>query len=111
MSHPGLNGSGIVAGVGQRIAAAVPQHVRVNREGHTGALTEARDQCVKALRRDRAATLRAEHVRAGRLLALETTLSCGRLPRRNAMQKDSEDRIVFVRLRKTTRRLAFKARH
>jgi hypothetical protein len=58
MSHPGLNGSGIVAGVGQRIAAAVPQHVRVNREGHTGALTEARDQCVKALRRDRAATCR-----------------------------------------------------
>src|SRR5215510_6715647 len=33
----GLQRAGIVTGVGQRIAAAVPQHVRMHREGHAGA--------------------------------------------------------------------------
>ena len=45
----------------------------VDREGHAGALTEARNQRVEALRRNRTATLRAEHVGAGRLLALQPT--------------------------------------
>src|SRR5262249_21649881 len=68
--HPGLDRPGVVTGIRRRIAAAVPQDVRVDPESHPCALTEARNQRRKALRRDRAAALRAEHIRAGRLFAL-----------------------------------------
>jgi len=37
----GLEGTGIVAIVGQGEAAGVPQHVRVGLEGETGRLTSA----------------------------------------------------------------------
>ena len=59
--------------IGQRIAAAMAEHVGVDRKGYAGALTEARNQRVEALRRDRTATLRAQHLGAGRLLALQPT--------------------------------------
>src|SRR5262249_25737407 len=71
VSHPSLDSSSVVTGVRQRITAAVAEHVGVDGEGHPGALTQARNQRVEAFRRDRAAALRAERVRAGRLLALE----------------------------------------
>jgi hypothetical protein len=41
----------------QRIAAVVAKRVRVNREGHTGALHEARNQRLEAFRRNLPATL------------------------------------------------------
>jgi hypothetical protein len=44
MPEPILNCSRVVAGVGQSIAAGVPQHVDVNFEGKTGALADALDE-------------------------------------------------------------------
>ncbi len=41
MPHPRLDGSGIMAGVGQGIAARVAQHVGMDREGHAGALARS----------------------------------------------------------------------
>ena len=46
-----------MAGVRQGETAGVPEHVRVDRKGHAGALAEAGDQCVEAFRRDRTTTL------------------------------------------------------
>src|SRR5262249_44401692 len=66
--EPGLQRPGVVAGVGQRVAATVAQHVRMDREWHAGALAEARKQCPEALGRHRAAALAREHVRASRVL-------------------------------------------
>ena len=39
-----LQGSGIVAIVGELIPAGVPEHVRVYREGHFGGLTKPLDE-------------------------------------------------------------------
>ena len=50
MPEPSLEDSRIVAGVRQGEAARVPEHVRVDRKRHAGALAEARDQCVEALK-------------------------------------------------------------
>ena len=41
MLHPCLDSPRVVSRIGQRIAAAVAEHVRVDREGHAGALAEA----------------------------------------------------------------------
>jgi len=57
MPEPRLEGPRIVAGVRQGEAAGVPEHLRVDRKRHPGALAEARDQCVEALGRHRAAAL------------------------------------------------------
>jgi hypothetical protein len=45
----------------------------MDRECHAGALAEANNQRVEALRRDRAAPLGSEDMRARRLFALQTT--------------------------------------
>ncbi len=71
MPEPSLEGPRIVASISQGEAAAVPEHVRVDRKGHAGALAEACDQSMKTLGRHRAAALGSEHVRARRLLALQ----------------------------------------
>ncbi len=43
MTRPILDRPGVMARVGQRIPAAVPQHMRVNLERQLGALTDALD--------------------------------------------------------------------
>jgi hypothetical protein len=61
-----------VAGVRQGETATVPEHVRVDRKRHAGALAEPGDQCVEDLGRHRATALGRERVRARRFLALQT---------------------------------------
>jgi len=70
MAEPSLEGPRIVAGVRQGETAGVPEHVRVDRKRHSGALAEARNQCVETLGRHRTAALGSEHMRAGWLFAL-----------------------------------------
>jgi len=70
MPEPRLQRSRIMSLVGKLVAAAVPQHVGMDREGHAGPLAEALDQGMEALRRHRRAALGNEDVRAWRLLAL-----------------------------------------
>src|SRR5262249_62075953 len=72
MAEPCLQGPGVVAGIGQRVAATVEQHVRVDGEGHLGPNTNAAEQGMKAFRRHRAAALGLEHIRGWRTLALQT---------------------------------------
>ncbi len=72
MPEPRLESPRIVAGVRQGEAAGLPEHVRVDRKRHPGALAEARDQCVEALGRHRAAALGNERMRVRRLFALRT---------------------------------------
>ena len=75
MPEPSLKGPRIVASISQGEAAAVPEHVRVDRKGHAGALAEACDQSMKTLGRHRAAALGSEHARARRLLTLQPAQS------------------------------------
>src|SRR5262249_25631335 len=70
MAEPGLQRPRVVAGVSQGIATCVPEHVRMDREGHPGALTQACEQRPEALGAHRAAALGDEDVRARALLAL-----------------------------------------
>jgi hypothetical protein len=53
VSKPILDCPGIVAGVGQGVAAAMPQHVAVNREMKAGALADALDQPIGGIGRER----------------------------------------------------------
>ena len=71
MSHPGLDGPRIVSSIRQGVTAAMAEHVRVDREWHSGALAEASNERMEAFSRRRAAALGAEHIRSGRLLALQ----------------------------------------
>ena len=48
MAEAILNAPGVVASIGQRVAAGVTQHVGVNRKGEAGALTDALDQPIDA---------------------------------------------------------------
>jgi hypothetical protein len=48
----------------------VPEHVRMDREGHPGALTQACEQRTEALGAHRAPALGGEDVRARAMLAL-----------------------------------------
>src|SRR6516225_6024629 len=41
VAEPRLQRPGVVAGIGERVAAAVPQHVRVDRERHFGPLSDS----------------------------------------------------------------------
>ncbi len=64
MPEPRLESPRIVAGVRQGETAGMPEHVRMDRKRHPGALAEACDQCVEALGRHRTAALGSEHMRA-----------------------------------------------
>jgi hypothetical protein len=44
VTHAGLDGPSVVAGIHQRIAAAMAEHVGMDQEGHPGVLTQARNQ-------------------------------------------------------------------
>ena len=46
MPEPILNSARIMALVGQRVAAAVAKHVRVNLEGEAGALADALNKAI-----------------------------------------------------------------
>src|SRR5262249_10937265 len=70
MPEPGLQRPRVVAGVSQSIATCVPEHVRMDREGHAGALAQACEQRTEALGTHRAAALGGEDVGARALLAL-----------------------------------------
>jgi hypothetical protein len=72
VAKPCLECPRIVASVCQGEAAGVSEHVWVDRKRHPGPLAEARDQCVEALGRHRAAALGREHIRARWLFALQT---------------------------------------
>src|SRR5262249_42037983 len=70
VAEPSLQRPRVVAGVSQGIATCVPEHVRMDREGHPGALAQAREQRPEALAAHRAAARGGEDVRARALLAL-----------------------------------------
>ena len=61
MAEPILNAASVVAGVCQRIAAAMPQHVGMNGERKPGALADALDQPVHCVWCERAAPLSLKH--------------------------------------------------
>src|SRR5262245_38999133 len=50
----------------------MPQHVRVDREGHSSALADSPEQSVETLGRHRSTALGREYVRGGLLLTLQT---------------------------------------
>jgi hypothetical protein len=58
MSEPILNEPRIVPRVGHRVAAGMPEHMRVDLEGESGALADALDQAIDGVRGERPA---AEH--------------------------------------------------
>jgi hypothetical protein len=68
MAEPILDRPGIVAGVCQRIAAPVAQHVRMHQEVEAGALPDALDQPVRGIRREWSAALGREDEAAVREL-------------------------------------------
>ena len=53
MPEPVLDGAGVMAGVRQGVAAAMPQHVRVHGETKAGARADALDQPIGCIRRER----------------------------------------------------------
>src|SRR5262245_32461923 len=71
VAEPCLQRPRIVPGIGQGVAAGVPQHVREDREGHPGAPAEALEQRAEALGRHWAAALAGEHVWRCLLLTLQ----------------------------------------
>jgi hypothetical protein len=76
----GLQRPRVVAGIGERIAASVPEHVRVDREGHLGPRADAPEQRVEGLRRHRPTALGHEHVQGLPLLALQAPQSADFVP-------------------------------
>ena len=82
MAKPVLDSSGVVAGVGQRVAAGIAQHVRVDRKGEACAGINALDQPVDGVGRERAAALGGEHKR--RIGELPAQLAQRFAPRRRA---------------------------
>jgi hypothetical protein len=58
----GLQRPGVVAGIGQRVAATVAQHVRMDGERHLGPNANAAKQGMEAFGRHRAAALGLERV-------------------------------------------------
>jgi hypothetical protein len=67
---PSLQRPRVVAGIGQGIAAAVPKHVRVNRQRHLGPHPDPGEQGMECLGRHRPAPLSHKDVRGGPLFAL-----------------------------------------
>jgi hypothetical protein len=59
VAEPILNPSRVVADVGQGVAAAVAEHVRVDLKGEAGARANPLDQAIDGIERKRAAALRA----------------------------------------------------
>jgi hypothetical protein len=62
MAKPRLNGPRVMASIRQRIPAAVPQHVRVDRERQTSASADGFHLTIDRVRGELATTLRREHV-------------------------------------------------
>ncbi len=57
MPKPILNGAGVMPGVGQSVAAAMPQHAGVDREIEARARADALDQPIGGVGRERGAAL------------------------------------------------------
>jgi hypothetical protein len=57
MPEPVLNGASVVPGVGQGVAAALPQHVRVHGEIEAGARADALDQSIGGIWLERGSAL------------------------------------------------------
>jgi hypothetical protein len=51
VTRPILNASGVVAGIGQRVAAGVAQHVGMHRKGEAGARADALAETVDGVGR------------------------------------------------------------
>jgi hypothetical protein len=64
-----LQGSRIVAIVGELEAAGVAEHVRVNREWHLGGLPNTHDEAMEADGADRPTAFGNEHVSLSRVIA------------------------------------------
>ena len=62
VAKPCLERPRVVAGIGKRIAAAMPQHVRVDRKRHLGPSTDPAEQRVPCLRRHRSVPFGHKHV-------------------------------------------------
>ena len=71
MAKPILDSPRIVATRGKRIAAAVSEHLNVDREGKPGTCTDALDKTVDRVRGKRAAPFRGEYIAAVGILALQ----------------------------------------
>ena len=70
MPEPVLNAPRFVAGIRQRIAARVSQHVRVHGKAEAGARADAFNELVGGIRREQPAAFGREHEgRVGRLPA------------------------------------------
>ena len=57
MPKPILNGAGVMPGVGQSVAAAMPQHVGVHGEIETSARADALDQSIGGIWLERGSAL------------------------------------------------------
>src|SRR5260221_7754143 len=66
-----LQGSGVVAIVGELEAARMPQHVRMQREWHLGGLAEPLDKMMEADGAHRSTALGDEDISLGRVLTPE----------------------------------------
>jgi hypothetical protein len=66
-----LKGTRVPALVGEFVAAAVPQHVRMNAEGQAGPLAKPRHHLAEPRWGDRPAALRHEHMRPWRIFPLQ----------------------------------------
>jgi hypothetical protein len=75
MPKPILNNARIVAGVGEGITAGVAQHVGVNLERESGALTDALNKPVHSIRCERPAALSGEYKAAVWKLAAKLSQS------------------------------------
>ena len=60
MAEPIVNAPRVVAGVGQGVAASVPEHVGVSRKGEAGAPADAFDQPIDGVGRKGAPALGGE---------------------------------------------------
>ena len=69
VAEPGLQSARIVPGIGQRIAAAMAQHVRMDRKWHLRPGPDPAEQRMKSLRRHWPLALGHEDVRGRPLLA------------------------------------------
>ena len=67
MTKPILNCSCVMPGVGQRVAAGVPQHVDVNLKREARTLADALDQAIDSVGGEWGAALSLEHIAAAGL--------------------------------------------
>jgi hypothetical protein len=86
VAEPILNAPRVVTGIGQRVAASVPQHVCVHRKGDEGARPDALDELVDGVSGERAAALGGEDEGRVRALAAQLAQRSHLSPRRGCAE-------------------------